>query len=502
MAVTKPRDVPAAPKDEAPAPTARSQGNGLRAPALGAMVTLAALVAVPYLVPGLERLRLLQPLPPGAGIVLAPPPAETAEVGEIELPAAEAGELDHLGVPEEVDIPAPARELYPAAKPGEKPPVSIEGAAALDAFFAKLAKVERGDAGAIARIAAWGDSNVASDLVTGVLRRALQERFGDAGHGYVLLTRTSKRYFHNDVRQIAASGWGVSDLKGPLAADSLYGIGATSFRALGSGAFAKIGTTKKGTFGRKVSRFVVDYLAHPEGDGIEVLIDGEKQPPISTVADAPRGATATFTVPDGEHEIEIRSLGKHTRVFGLWLERDGPGVVLDTLGVTGCKIRYLLRIEPSFFAAQLKTRDPDLLLFNFGVNEAREGEALMGGLDNFEKTMREVLGNLRRDLPGKGCLVVSPSDTAVTMGDMKTSYPLLAPLVEIQQRVARDSGCAFWNMREAMGGDGSMGRWMEKMLGEEDGLHPSKAGATLLGQWLYLALMERYAEYLARMGRE
>jgi lysophospholipase L1-like esterase len=499
MATTKPRAVRAATEDNA----RDTPKSGLRAPAVGAIATVALLVAIPYLVPGLERLRLLHPLPPGAGIVLAPPPAETATVGEVELPPAEAGELDHLGVPEEVEMPAQALALYPSATATEKPPISIVDAdRSLDAFFAKLARVEMKDAGAIARIAAWGDSNVASDLVTGVLRRALQQRFGDAGHGYVLLTRTSQRYFHNDVRQIAASGWGVSDIKGPLVADSLYGIGATTFRAQGTGAFAKVGTTKKGTYGRNVSRFVIDYLAYPDADGIDVFIDGEKQAPIVTASEETRGASATFDVKDGEHEIEIRSLGKKTRVFGMWLEREGPGVVLDTLGVTGCKIRYLLRIDQAHFVAQLKQRNHDLLLFNFGVNEAREGEALMGGLDNYEKTMREVLGNLRRDLPDKSCLVVGPSDTAVTMGDMKSSYPLLTPLIEIQERVARESGCAFWNMRQAMGGEGSMGRWMEKMLGEEDGLHPSKAGATLLGQWLYLALMERYSEYLVRKGSQ
>src|SRR5690606_37395245 len=139
------------------------------------------------------------------------------------------------------------------------------------------------------RMAVWGDSNVASDLVTSVLRLALQKRFGDAGHGYVLLTRTSKRYFHNDVRQIRASGWGVSQMTGPLAADALYGLGATTFRALGKGAFARIGTATHGSFGRRASRVGVSYLAQPKGAGFEVLVDGETVGTVSAEAEAKLG---------------------------------------------------------------------------------------------------------------------------------------------------------------------------------------------------------------------
>ncbi|MCK6590525.1 MAG: hypothetical protein L6Q76_23420, partial [Polyangiaceae bacterium] len=52
--------------------------NGLRSTAAIAMLTAAALVAVPYAVPSLWRFRLLTPLPEGAGLVTVPPPAAGA----------------------------------------------------------------------------------------------------------------------------------------------------------------------------------------------------------------------------------------------------------------------------------------------------------------------------------------------------------------------------------------------------------------------------------------
>ena len=444
--------------------------------ALGVVAMLGALIAVPYVVPGLSRFRLLQPLAPGEGLELAPPASQkSAEVGEIDLPDAEAGELDHLGVPEEVAIPAKARDLVPI-QAEDAPPISIVGDEhALDDFFAQLERVEAKEDRAIARIAAWGDSNVASDLVTGVLRRTLQKRFGDAGHGYVLLSRTSRRYFHNDVRQISASGWGVSQMTGPLAADGRYGLGATTFRAKGKGAFAKIGTADKGTFGRRASLVAVPYLQQPKGGGFEVHVDGELKGSVDASGEV-ASKVATYRVPDGEHEVEVRSTETNARVFGVWLERDGPGVVLDAVGVTNSKIRYLLRIDEAFMADQIRQRGTHLLLFNFGVNGAREGPKQMGGLDHYEETMRELLQRMRNNHPKVSCLVVSPGDAAAKIGTGSVSFPLMNPVVEIQERVAVEEGCAFWNMREAMGGEGSMGKWQAKGLGEPDMLHPTKAG--------------------------
>src|SRR6266496_916368 len=91
--------------------------NGLCSSALGAIATLAVLIAVPYAVPGLSRLRVLTPLPDGQGLVLAPPPAVSAapaaSVGEAKL-AGETGEQAELRQPEVVVIPPSATDAVPA----------------------------------------------------------------------------------------------------------------------------------------------------------------------------------------------------------------------------------------------------------------------------------------------------------------------------------------------------------------------------------------------------
>ncbi|HLM75247.1 MAG TPA: hypothetical protein VK459_21195, partial [Polyangiaceae bacterium] len=186
--MARPKTSDKASTEEAPGAEERGGVNGLRSTASIAMLTAAFLVAVPYASPKLWRFRLLTPLPEGAGLVTVPPPAAgaaapAASVGETAL-VIETTEQSELRQPEEAAaLPPEAAAVLPKGVDEAKPPVSIEDLSgrALDAFFGKLVAAERKDPKAIARITYYGDSIVATDHVTGTMRRKFQRRFGDAG---------------------------------------------------------------------------------------------------------------------------------------------------------------------------------------------------------------------------------------------------------------------------------------------------------------------------------
>jgi lysophospholipase L1-like esterase len=478
--------------------------NGLVSPTAAALVTLASLIALPYVVPRAQRLRLLEPLPEGAGLVAAalpaPSAAPSASVGEAKI-AFETSEQAELRQPEVVAIPAAAREAVGAPTEQQKAPRSIEDPSgrALDPFLARLAAAERKEAGAIARISYYGDSIVASDFVTATLRRRLQKRFGDAGHGFMLMANAWPGYFHNDVVRFAAPGWTVSRVVGPFAKDGLYGLGGVSFRSEGPGVFSRFATTKTGSFGRAVSRFVIDYLEQPGGGAMEVKIDGQTKETVDTRADSPRSALRTYPVPEGEHELEVRALSANVRTFGVWMERDAPGVVLDALGIQGCRIRFLDQSDDAHWAEQLKLRDPSLTVFEYGMNESEDGE--LYPLDQYEATMKAVLQQVKSALPAASCLLVGPMDRAEKRGDSYRSRPVVPKLAALQRKVAGEVGCAYFDTLGAMGGFGSMETWHKRGLGGADLAHPSSAGAEVLGNWVYLALMEAYDGYRARAAQ-
>jgi len=472
--------------------------NGLVSRTAGALLTLAGLVAVPYLSSHLQRFRVLTPLPDGMALI-APPPAAApvATVGEARL-VIETTEQSELRQPDEVPLPAAARELMPAAVDEQKPPRTLEDPSghALDPFFAALLAVDRKEKGSIARVTYFGDSIVASDFVTATLRRRLQKRFGDAGHGFMLMANAWPGYFHNDVVRFAAPGWTVSRVVGPFSRDGLYGLGGVSFRSEGPGVFSRFATTTSGTFGRSVSRFVLDYLEQPGGGSIGIKIDGEARETIDTRADAPRSALKSWSVPDGGHELEVRALGANVRAFGVWMERDEPGAVLDAIGIQGCRIRFLDQSDDAHFAEQLQLRDPSLTVFEYGMNESEDGE--LYPLDQYEQTMKAVLQQVKAALPRSACLLVGPLDRSEKKGDGFRSRPVIPKLAAIQRKVAGEVGCGYWDTLGAMGGFGAMAIWYQRGLGGADLAHPSSAGAELLGNWVYQALMEGYEAYKAR----
>lgn len=487
--------------DEGRAPAPLAHENGLFSRSAGAILTLALLVGAPYASPRLSRFRVLTPLPEGASLIARGPTAPAATVGETKL-AIETTEQAELRQPEVVAIPAAAREALPPGVTEEKPPRAIEDPSgrALDAFFASLLAVEKKRAGSIARISYYGDSIVASDFGTATLRRRLQRRFGDAGHGFMLMANAWPGYFHNDVVRFAAPGWTVSRVVGPFARDGLYGLGGVSFRAEGPGVFSRFSTTTSGAFGRAVSRFVVDYLEQPGGGTIEVKIDGQPRDKVETRADAPRTATRVYAVPDGPHQLEVRAATANVRTFGVWMERDEPGVVLDALGIQGCRVRFLDQIDDAHWAEQLRARDPQLTVFQYGMNESEDGELFP--LDQVESTMKAVLVQVKRALPGASCLLVGPMDRAEKKGDGTfRSRPVIPKLAAIQRKVAGEVGCGYWDTLGAMGGFGAMGIWYQRGLGGADLAHPSSAGAEVLGNWVYLALMDAYEAYKSRLPK-
>ncbi len=48
------------------------------------------------------------------------------------------------------------------------------------------------------------------------MRRKMQARFGDAGHGFILLANGWDQYFHNDVSHGASSGGPPTASAGPV----------------------------------------------------------------------------------------------------------------------------------------------------------------------------------------------------------------------------------------------------------------------------------------------
>lgn len=420
-------------------------------------------------------------------------------------PPAQHVEIQDSGRPPE---PAPIA-TYPAytAHPedAELGPIAIENADRLDYYFSKLTLSELGTPGAITRAGQWGDSVIGGDGLTESIRHALQERFGDAGHGFHIMGKYNRWYHHRGVRYEEVRPWDTCLVISKCQRETMrYGYGgatsASSGRAMSR--FQTMPRESPPMFGEKVSRFELWYQKRPDGGGFEIRVDGRVDRVVNTRAAAFGDDVETVRVPDGEHSFEVAAVGPGvSRAYGVVMERDGPGVVWDELSLIGSFTQRLDYQNAQHLADQIKRRDLDLMVFMFGGNDlSRENTDLRRNTDLYEREYARVIRKFRAGKPEASCMVMSLTDHAQHVGEAIVSRTMVGRLVAAQRRVAEQEGCAFYDTYDAMGGAGTVERWRkaDPPMAAPDLRHPTIIGQRYIGNAFYHALMSAYASYRRR----
>lgn len=431
--------------------------------------------------------------------------AERVELAErMATEVADRSDEGPLPEIEVVEPPPPGSELppyEPHADDAEAVPRSLElpEPTALDPFFAQLARTDAAYAGEITRVSHWGDSAIANDNIASSLRFEMQRRFGDAGHGFHLVAKPNASYRHQGVRFSGGEGWQLCYIINKCRPDGLYGLGGTTVWSPGGGD-SQWKTETKLPYGQSLARFEVWYRAQPKGGRLRLKVDKGEPQIVSTAADEPHDAWHLLELPDGPHTVGLRAgAGGQVRLFGVVLEREGPGVVWDGLAQLGAFSRKMLLFDPEHLRSQIDHRDPDLLVFTFGGNDLTIAESKMA---RYEEDFRRMLRLFRGEENPRACLVMAPVDHGVRQGQRIVSNPMVQRVVEIQRTVALAEGCAFFDTVAAMGGEDSAARWRQSTppLLSGDLAHLTHAGQKVIGHMVYLALMEGYVAYRAREG--
>jgi lysophospholipase L1-like esterase len=378
--------------------------------------------------------------------------------------------------------------------------VALEGDP-LGPFFDALARSEQGEQD-IVRILHWGDSHTAADFLTGEIRHALQRRFGDGGHGFVLLGKPWKSYRPKDVRLGASGQWSAERIliaADPATLDGRYGLGGVSVETEEKSASTSVATVDSTGFNRVASVFEVFYLEQPEGGSFRVLVDGEVRATVGTAASRQRTGFVGVEVDEGPHEFEVQAVGDgRVRLFGATIENDGPGLVYDSLGVNGGFFHTPHRWDADLLAEQVARRDPDLLIAMYGTNEA---DSRTIDEERYAEMVRRTLERFRAGAPGVSCMLFGPPDRRMR-GDAGGEQTQLDWIIDVQREVAAEIGCAFLDLRELMGGSGSYDTWsgVTPRLAQGDGVHLTVQGYRVLGERITGEILEAYESYLAEVG--
>jgi len=357
------------------------------------------------------------------------------------------------------------------------------------ALHEALRRAEAGEGQA--RIVFYGASHVASDLFTGYIRRELQSRYGDAGHGFVVPVHPWRTYRHRDIN-IESDGkrWETHRIRVGDSEEQLVGLAGVAMTSKYPGSFGAVSTTEENELGRMADFFELYYLEHPRGGDMDVFIDGRRARRISTRASKTGPAYATFRVPDAGHRFEIRTLSRRpVWLFGVAVERDRPGIVVDTLGINGSRARYQLLWNEHIYREHLRRRNPDLVVLAYGTNESGD-ESPLG---DYERDLRAVVKRMRDTVPDASCLLIGPSDRPMQVEErVFEDRSRTASLIEIQHRVALEHGCGFFDLVAFQGGSLSMVQWAanDPAYASQDHIHYTRLGYQRLGEVLLSALLE------------
>lgn len=402
-------------------------------------------------------------------------------------------------------LPAQAVEPAPAAPPAceplkvagfERPQhdsavlpnVPIQGGDHLSSFYESLARLERGKLKEPLRIGVHGDSNLTKDALTGELRRVLQGRYGDAGHGFLAAVRAWGWYRHQDVQQSNDAWWRVLAISAPRSPDLGYGLGGIAAVCRSPGGRTWFATSEEDSpIGHQVSRIGIVYRRQPEGGSFDVIIDGKTCDEIATGGDTVAAVQKTYEVPDGPHRLDLLTKTEgEVRVLGVSFERDRPGVVVDSFGVGGAYFQALTLEDHELTRQMASQRKHSLVVYWLGANPHFA--------KLYARDVKTVVEERRKTMPGLSVLIISPPDQA-SQGRDSPSSPVSQTIAQHLREAASENDCAFWPMRDAQGGEGAGGRFLKSGLAV-DKQHLSQDGSKLMARMLLHELWKDYARYL------
>lgn len=364
-----------------------------------------------------------------------------------------------------------AARLADAAESG------IQNPAALVPFFEKLHRN-----GSAVRVLHFGDSHTASDDWARGARVKLQEKFGSGGPGFTQAGRPFAGFRRWDSRASMSAGWthaGLLSREG----DGLYGIGGVRIDA------GRAGETV--SFDAEGSSLELYYWQQPGGGSLRLSDGGMELQRIETAGDAAPGYYRA-TVPEGQHHLVVETLDNApVRLFG-WVLENPKGATWEPLGINGAQADQILFWNEALLQSQLQERDPALIVVAYGTNEARRTD---WDASVYREQFHAVLARLRAAAPAASILVVGPPDQAIRSGGVLRPPAQVDGVLAMQREAALASGCAFWNLRAAMGGRGSMTQWVQAGLAQGDYVHFTGEGYRRLGETLFELLMAQYGVF-------
>ena len=348
----------------------------------------------------------------------------------------------------------------------------------------------------LVRIAVFGDSFIEADIMTADLREMFQKRFGGCGVGFVTITSMTSGY-RPTVRH-TFGGWSSHSSNDSVGFDKMQQDISGHYFFPREGAYVQLKGQSKYASRLDTCEVSTFYFLNKGFAAIRSKVnnaaEGELHEEVGT------GGVQAVSVRGriGQVRWSVEHADSAT-FYGVAM--DGKqGISLDNFSVRGSSGLHLRSIPLHTFCDFQRLRPYDLIVVQYGLNVATERGVKY---DGYKKGMLTVIEHLKTAFPETSILLVSVGDREYKNenGDLRT-MPGVKNLIRYQQSIAADSHIAFWNMYEAMGGQGSIVDMIGQKMANLDYTHINFKGGKHLAGILFETLMYGKEQYERRKAYE
>lgn len=391
----------------------------------------------------------------------------------------------------------------PATQVTEKNPpaeIFVNRDTGLSHFYRKLAGIRNGREKRV-RVMHFGDSVIWWERVARDIRRGLIRDFGDGGRGQVYLHEDRAVTLSDTIQQPQS---GFDFLSVPYEHFNHFapkwlpqvGFSGWSYRPVSPAATS---VHKLSPNAEPITEITL-VLRPPENSAeltTKVRVQNlEKKP--AEIAEATlalqKNTCSAHVIPISPTRQLAMNFSGSAYIDAVLLERE-RGVSYSTFVQKGKHMAWMTAILPDVFACGYRAVRPDLLVFEFGINESAsiDWKAMGFTLELYQKQLKEFFARLRLALPDVDVLILGPYERLKKVGDKFESYRAHDDVRRAQMAAAQEFGFAYFDSYAALGGAGHLERMIKEGLAFDDHAHLTDKGSELLGNKIYSEIYAGFA---------
>lgn len=366
---------------------------------------------------------------------------------------------------------------------------------AMDKFFAALEQAQADNT--TFRMIHYGDSQIEMDRISSFIREQLQKQYGGSGMGLLPALEVTPKY---TVAVQSQGSWNRRLTFGGnenRAKHNRYGPMAYFCKKESSEASVTI-TARENTSFKNRHFTQCRLLIGAIDQALTVQCEYAGKTISNTINPSSTEQLIVFKTDSAQGKITLKFSGANADVLGIAL--DGPnGVSVDNIPMRGCSGTVFRRINAETLKRSYQLLGVKALILQFGGN-ALPGMTKPSSAEAYGKKFYEEIRYLKSIDPNLFVFVIGPADMSIRQNGQWVTHPQLENVRNALRKATLDNGGVFWDMYEAMGGNGSMVEWVNNKpaLGSPDYIHFSQRGADKIAQIFYQSLLKEQDMYQLR----